>query len=60
MIRCGYVGSITNGHVSVTKPSYGGVATFECDEGYEMNGDSTRSCQLNGKWSGKNPECASE
>lgn len=60
VIRCGYVGSISNGNVTVTKSSYNGTASFECDTGYEMIGVSQRICQLNGKWSERNPECVSK
>lgn len=60
VIRCGYVGSISNGNVTVTKSSYNGTASFRCDMGYEMIGEAKRICQLNGKWSGSNPECVSK
>lgn len=59
MIRCGYIGSPTNGKVRVTKTSYGGVATFECDDGYDLVGPNMRTCEVDGKWTKTNPECSS-
>lgn len=59
VIRCGYIGTISNGKVFLDKTSYGGIATFKCDDGYEMIGEAQKTCGLNGKWSGVNPECAS-
>ncbi|XP_068719978.1 sushi, von Willebrand factor type A, EGF and pentraxin domain-containing protein 1-like [Montipora capricornis] len=37
----------------------GTKATFTCDANYEMtaDGDATRTCQQNGKWSGTQPRC---
>lgn len=38
----------------------GQYAHYKCDEGYELNGDIRRECQLsdlNGTWSGNEPIC---
>lgn len=59
VIRCGYVSSPTNGKIHITKVSYGGVATFQCDDGYDLIGPTSRTCGLDGKWSKTNPECNS-
>ena len=34
-----------------------GTVTFECDDGYELNGADTLTCQVSGTWSGALPTC---
>ncbi|XP_015909943.2 P-selectin isoform X1 [Parasteatoda tepidariorum] len=36
----------------------GTIATYECDEGYELFGESTRACLPTGEWSGVMASCA--
>ena len=43
---------VTNNGTFVTS-----VATFTCDEGYELMGDRQRVCQLDGTWSNMVPTC---
>ncbi|XP_064486743.1 sushi, von Willebrand factor type A, EGF and pentraxin domain-containing protein 1-like [Ornithodoros turicata] len=38
--------------------SPGSMATYTCDEGYELFGVPTRTCSQNGRWSGELPYCA--
>ena len=33
------------------------VATYTCDTGYTLNGDSTRTCRSDRLWSGSAPTC---
>ena len=33
------------------------TATYTCDEGFELNGTQTRTCQSDGTWSGDPPTC---
>ena len=33
------------------------VATFDCNTGYTLEGDSTRTCQANTSWSNSDPSC---
>lgn len=60
VIRCGFVGTITNGKVFLNNSSFGGVASFECDEGFNLIGVSLRTCGLDGKWTDSSPECSSK
>ena len=32
-------------------------ATYSCNTGYNLVGDSTRTCQATGEWSGSTPTC---
>ena len=35
----------------------GDTCSFTCDLGYELTGSDTRSCQIDGSWSGNETEC---
>ena len=35
----------------------GSIATYMCDDGYVLTGNSTRTCQADGTWSGDSPTC---
>ena len=48
---------IDNGEVSFNATAEGSTATYGCVAGYELNGDTTRTCQANGTWSGTEPQC---
>ncbi|XP_064386375.1 sushi, von Willebrand factor type A, EGF and pentraxin domain-containing protein 1-like isoform X2 [Halichondria panicea] len=63
MITCFDLPSLTNGIIN-----YGGagspgsrpvdtVATYTCNPGYTLNGDTTRTCGSDGLWSGSAPVC---
>ena len=51
----------TNGMISYSDPTLGvgSVATYNCENFYTLNGESTRTCQSNGawSWSGLEPTC---
>ena len=46
-----------NGAISTTGAGVGDTATYTCDDGYELIGSDTRTCQSNGEWSGSAPTC---
>ena len=46
-----------NGRVMITGSTYGSVAIYSCEPGYELVGDETRSCEEDGTWSGDEPTC---
>ena len=53
--------AISNGNVTYTSLAVNsGRATYQCDEGFSISGDSTRECQGNGSWSGSPPTCQEE
>ena len=35
----------------------GTVATYSCEDGYELVGEETRICLVDGTWTGAEPEC---
>ena len=46
-----------NGDIQLTDETfYDSVATFSCNEGYLLNGGSSRRCEAGG-WSGATPSC---
>ena len=49
--------NIDNGGRTVDGSSPGSVATYTCNDGYVLVGDSTRTCQATGTWSGEDPQC---
>ena len=47
-----------NGQVTLTAgTTFGQNATYSCDPGYNLVGDSTRTCQATRDWSGNEPTC---
>ncbi|XP_033728074.1 uncharacterized protein LOC117317378 [Pecten maximus] len=51
----------TNGRVSCNNQERiaGTTCTYSCDKGYLLDGDVTRTCILNGKFTGQTPRCES-
>ena len=49
----------TNGSVEINEGGrdVGSEATYDCDEGFELEGPQRRTCQSNGAWSGRVPTC---
>ena len=56
-IVCDALSNPVNGHVRNTMTGVGDSATYYCDYGYDLIGDVTVRCQLNGNWSGSPPTC---
>ena len=60
VVDCNALTDPANGQVSTTGgTTFGQTATYSCNTGYNLVGDSTRSCQANGDWSGSDPTCQS-
>ena len=64
VVSCGglSVPSGSTGGLAVTVPNtiYNSVATYYCSQtGYQLIGQSQRTCQSNGVWSGSQPYCQS-
>ena len=55
---CGSLTDPANGQVDLTAgTTFGQTATYSCNTGYNLVGDSTRTCQATGEWSGSAPTC---
>ena len=57
-VDCGNLTDPDNGSVNHTPgTAFGQTATYSCDTGYNLVGDSTRTCQATEEWSGTAPTC---
>ena len=59
---CGLLPNITNGMLSYNPQGQDqtlvdATVTYTCDTGYTLNGNSMRTCQTGGAWSGSDPTC---
>ena len=58
VVDCGTLNITTNGHVIDTAgTTFRQTATYSCNTGYNLVGDSIRTCQADGMWSGSEPTC---
>ena len=60
LVRCPNLPNPSNGRVNQRGNKPGDRASYTCNSGYELQGDSTRICQNNGEWSGDAPACERE
>ncbi|XP_076346234.1 sushi, von Willebrand factor type A, EGF and pentraxin domain-containing protein 1-like isoform X1 [Tachypleus tridentatus] len=56
--ECSYPLDPENGHAIVKDLIYGSVVKYVCDQGYEIQGLTSRKCQADKTWKGKTPHCA--
>ncbi|KAK8726504.1 hypothetical protein OTU49_010282 [Cherax quadricarinatus] len=56
-ISCSFPGYLLNGHMEGNSYSYGDTISFTCNPGFFLKGDTERTCQVDGKWSGEHPHC---
>ena len=58
VVDCGNLTDPANGSVSLTSgTTFGQTTTYSCNTGYNLVGDSSRTCQATGNWSGSAPTC---
>ena len=58
VVDCGSLTDPDNGQVTHTAgTTFGQTATYSCNTGYNLVGNSTRTCQATGIWSGSEPTC---
>ena len=56
-LQCPDLQAPSNGDVFVTGFIYTSTATYSCDNAYILVGESVRTCQADGSWSGIPPYC---
>ena len=58
-VICGRLADPVNGSVIVDDDDmeYGSTAYYLCDTGFYVQGNSSRTCQANGRWSDYQPSC---
>ena len=58
VVDCDILTAPANGQVHHTAGTrLGQTATYSCNTGYNLVGNSTRTCQARGVWSGRAPTC---
>ena len=58
VVDCSTLNAPANGQVSHTAgTTFGQMATYSCDVGYNLVGDSNHTCRATGVWSGCAPTC---
>uniref|UniRef100_A0A673GR16 CUB and sushi domain-containing protein 3-like n=1 Tax=Sinocyclocheilus rhinocerous TaxID=307959 RepID=A0A673GR16_9TELE len=60
LVDCGHAGSPPHAVVMGDKFSFGSTVHYRCLEDRVLIGESTRTCQLNGQWSGSQPHCSGD
>lgn len=56
-VRCRRLNNPSDGSVSLSGTTVGSTATYSCNDGFTLQGQSTRTCQSNSQWSGSAPTC---
>ena len=57
LVSCPSLTAPNNGMINCTGNMSGDPCTFSCDQGYELSGNETRTCQINTTWSGDDVTC---
>ncbi len=59
-IECVKLSNPLNGLVIMEGIAFGSIATYSCEEGFNVNGQARRICESDGNWSDRAPTCISE
>ena len=57
VVDCGRLDSPEYGVVRFKSTVFRSIASYECNEGFILEGTDRRTCQANGQWSGVAPTC---
>ena len=57
IVPCTPLNAPNRGEMSCTGNVYEDICVFTCDDGYELTGSDTRTCQSDGSWSGSEAVC---
>ncbi|KAL4228764.1 hypothetical protein ACF0H5_011806 [Mactra antiquata] len=55
--NCGGLAHPQNGIVTAETTTFGQMAVYTCNNGYDISGVTRRICLTDGSWSGKEPDC---
>jgi hypothetical protein len=58
IVSCPPLAAPTGGLVSVPSVVYQSSAKYSCDTGYSLSGNTTRTCEADGSWTGTVPTCS--
>lgn len=56
-VDCGPLDPPTNGAIDLPSTGFSAVATYSCEDGHVLEGEVTRTCQMDETWSGAAPTC---
>lgn len=56
-VTCPNLVAPPNGIVDSGEMNYGSDVMYQCNKGYQLIGDTLRTCQTDGTWSGQDPRC---
>ena len=56
-VDCGTLAAPQNGEINLTATTFMSTATYNCNSGYILSGNETRTCQASGTWSDNAPTC---
>lgn len=57
IVDCGPLQGIANGSLVLSGTEFGSRAEFSCSKCFRLVGNSTRTCDADGKWTGQSPKC---
>ena len=60
VVTCSLLPIPNNGRRSSSRRNYNDRVSFSCNTGYKLRGNSSRTCQSTGQWSGIQPTCDSK
>ncbi len=60
IVSCNTIDPLDNGAVIGNIYTFGAVITFECSNGFQLNGASSIQCLANGNWSASTPSCSED
>lgn len=60
IVLCTVLSNPLNGLVEFSTRTEGSLATYDCNDGFLVEGEETRTCQKDGQWSGVEPFCRRE
>ena len=57
VVDCGGLSNPESGVITMSGTIFNSTATYSCNDGYNLVGDTTRTCLASGSWSDTAPTC---